>query len=66
MFDYFSYHFMSHNNLFRTSFGVFFFGVTSEIKSSDVIFNVVCELSQPWARQNFPALLKIEQTLSLR
>ena len=36
----------------------------SKILSSDITFNVVCELSQPGARQNFPALLKIEQTVS--
>ena len=40
--------------------------VTSEIKSSDVTFNVACELSQPMGKTNFPAPLKIEQILSRR
>ena len=39
--------------------------VTSEIKSSDVTFIVAYELSQAWARQNFPAPLT-ELTLSHR
>ena len=30
------------------------------------MFNFVCELSQPMGKTNFPAPLKIEQTLSHR
>ena len=29
------------------------------------MLNVLCELSHAWARQNFPAPLKVEQTLAV-
>ena len=59
---------MSHNALLRTLFGVFRGGSndTSKILSFDVKFYVMCDLYQPWARQNLQATLKIEQTLSQR
>ena len=41
--------------------------VTSEIKRSDVIFNVACELSKPMDKIEFSRTAKqIEQTLSQR
>ena len=63
-------HFMSHNNLFGTPFGVFGGGakVTLLLKFTVLTPLLMSHVSCPcpWARQNFPAPLKIEQTLSHR
>ena len=40
--------------------------VASEIKTSDVTFNVACELSQPMGKIEFSTTVKIEQILSHR
>ena len=40
--------------------------VTTEIYSSEVIFNVTCELSNPMGRTEFSSMAKIEQSLSHR
>ena len=62
---------MLHNDLLRTSFGVFFHGaalVTSLMKFRVMTSHLTSRVSclSPWARQNFPAPLKLEQTLSHR
>ena len=56
-----SRHFTSHNDLFRTLFGVFHGGakVTSFLKlNSDVTFNVACELSRPRGETEFSIIAK--------
>ena len=62
--------FTSHTDLFRTSFGVFRGGakMTSLLEFSVLTSLLTPRMSclSPWARQNFPARLKIEQILSDR
>ena len=68
-FDFFL-HITLHTNLFRTLFGVFLGGIkmTSILKFRVLTSCLTSRVScfSPWARQNFPAPLKIEQTLSHR
>ena len=54
-------HFTSHNDLLRTSFGVFHGSecdVASENYNSDVTFNVACVLSQPMGKTKFSSSAK--------
>ena len=39
---------------------------SSEIWSSDIMFNIACELSQPMGKTEFSSTAKKEQTLSNR
>ena len=59
---------MSHNHLLQTSFGVFHSGaydVTYEI-TSDVTFNIACELSQPMGKTEFFSTAKKRNKLFLK
>ena len=53
---------MPNHDFFRTSFGVFSCwyknDVTSEIYSSEVTFNIECEMSQPIGKTEFSSTAK--------